>query len=101
MATFFFASWDYASEVAVGDPHQESTIAIGGTSAQGAVITTGTGQSRHRCRVRLFADTKCFVTWGADPTALNDGTDGRPMGVENPEYVDIEAGDRIAVIERA
>lgn len=93
----YITVWRDAAEVAMGDPLQETSIAIGGASVQSEAIT---GVNRQRNRVRLFADSNCFVTWGADPTALNDGTDGRPMGSENPEYFDIESNHRIAVIQR-
>jgi len=97
MATLYFCVWEDAGMVALGQPIQEGTIAIGGASAQGAVIS---GSPRRPRRVRIFCDVDAFVTWGEDPTAVNDGSDGRPMGSENPEYWDLEAGHRIAVIER-
>ena len=97
MATLFFRVWESAAEVALGDKIQEDVITIGSGSLQSAVIS-GTGRKRRR--VRLFADANCFVTWGENPTALNDGTEGMPMGSENPEYVDIESQHKIAVIER-
>ena len=97
MATLFFRVWESAAEVALGDPIQEDVITIGSGSLQSAAII---GSGRKRRRVRLFADANCFVTWNADPTAKNDGTDGMPMASENPEYHDIEAGHIIAVIER-
>ena len=97
MATLFFTVWRTAEEVALGDPLQESTIDIAATTTQGVVIT---GDNRQRNRVRVMADANCFVTWGEDPTATDDGLSGRPMGSENPEYFDIEAGHKIAVITR-
>lgn len=95
MATLFIAVWEHAGEVALGDPIQETTITITGTSAQSAAIT---GSGNKRKRVRLFTDTNCFVTWNADPTA--SATDGRPMGAENHEYFDIQSEHKIAVITR-
>lgn len=95
MSTLFITVWDVAAEVAQGDPIQEMTITISGTSAQSTAITA---DSRRRKRVRLFTDTDCFVTWGSDPTAASGSS--RPMGAENPEYFDIEAGHKIAVITR-
>ena len=97
MATLFFRVFEGAAEVATGDPIQEGTVTIAGTANESAAIT---GENRKRQRVRLFADTNCFVTWGANPTAQNDGSDGMPMGSENPEYVDIESAHLISVIER-
>ena len=97
MTTLFFAVFLGAAEVAAGDPVQESTVDIGVASAQSAAIT-GTDRKRHR--VRVFADINCFATWGENPTALNDGTSGRPLEAGSAEYFDIEAGHKIAVIER-
>ena len=98
MATLFFRVWESAAEVALGQPIQEDVVNIAASSTQSSVIS-GTGKKRRR--VRLFADSNCFVTWGENPTAQNDGSDGMPMGSENPEYVDIESGHKIAVISRA
>ncbi len=97
MSTLFIATWRSAVEVARGDPLQEMVVTIGAGSLQSAAIT---GQNKARNRVRLYADVDCFVTWNEDPTALTDGTDGRPLGRNNVEYFDIEAGHKIAVIER-
>lgn len=93
----YIAIWDDAAEVALGNPTQEMAVAIGGTSTQSAAVTGP--ENRHK-RMRLFADSNCFVTWGNNPTATTDGTGGRPMGAENPEYFDIITGQVIAVIER-
>jgi len=98
MATLQFTVWDTASSVANGPVKNEGTITIGGTSAAGAVIDA-TGGNKGR-RVRVFADTACWVTWGENPTAVNDGSEGRAMGAENPEYFDIPANLKIAVIQR-
>ena len=97
MATLFFTVFLGAVEVAAGDPVQEDKVTIGVASAQTVVITR-TG--RKRLRVRVFADTNCFATWGENPTAKDDGTDGRPLEAGSAEYFDIEAGHKIAVIER-
>lgn len=97
MATLFFAVWDNANQTLLGKPLQEDSVAIGGGSLQSAVIA---GSKKEIRRVRLFADTDCFVTWGDNLTALQDGTEGRPFGAENPEVVGIEAGQTISVIER-
>ena len=97
MATLFFAVFEGAAEVATGDPIQEGVVSIGGASAPSAVIV---GSGRKRRRVRLFADAICFVTWGENPVAKSDGTEGRPIGAEGGEYFDIEAGHKLAVIER-
>jgi hypothetical protein len=97
MATLQFTVWETAAEVALGDPIQEATVAISGTSAQTAEIASA---DRKRRRVRIICDTKAWVTWGEDPTAVADGSEGRMMGAENPEYFDIESGHKIAVIQR-
>ena len=98
MATLFIGVWGDASQTLIGQPIQEMTVAIGAGSLQSAALTQGNNKAQRR--VRIMADTDCFVTWGEDPTALGDGTQGRPMGAENPEVFGIETGWRIAVIER-
>lgn len=86
-----------ASEVAHGVPIQEEWIDYTSSSVQSNAIA---GSSRAQRRVRIFSDADCFVTWGANPTATTDGTSGRMMGAENPEYFSIEAGMKVAVIQR-
>ncbi len=98
MATLYFSVWEDAGVVALGDPIQESSLVIGASSVQSAESIVGS--DRKRKRVRLFADADCFVAWGDNPTALQDGTDGMPMSAGAPEYVDIEGGHKIATIER-
>ena len=98
MATLFIGVWGDASQTLIGQPVEELTITITGTSAQSAALSSGNNVAMRR--VRLFADTDCFVTWGADPTALGSGLGGRPLGAENPEVFGIESGQKIAVIER-
>ena len=98
MATLFIAVFGDASQTLIGKPVQEMTVTITGTSALSAALTQGNNKVQRR--VRLYADADCFVTWGEDPTALNDGTEGRPLGADNPESFAIDTGDKIAVIER-
>ncbi len=98
MADLYYTVWDTAAEVALGPIKNENKVAIGGTSTQSGLIDSA-GGNRSR-RVRLFADGNCFVTWGENPTATNDGAGGMPMGSENPEYVWIQADHKIAVIQR-
>ena len=98
MATLFISVFGDATQTLVGEPVQEMTVAVGVGSLQSSVLTAGNNKVWRR--VRLFTDTDCFVTWGSDPTALADGTAGRPMGAENPEVFTIESGSKIAVIAR-
>ena len=98
MASLQYTVWRTASEVALGDVLNEGVITIDVSSAQSGVMKD-TMENRN-CRVRLMADADCWVTWGEDPTALNDGTGGRMLGAENPEYFDIRADYKIAVIQR-
>ena len=97
MATFFFRVYETAAEVAHGDPKQEDVVTIGVSSQQSAPIH---GDKKRQRRVRIFADVDCFVHWGDNPTATNDGLSGMPLGAENPEYISINAGQKFAVIER-
>jgi len=95
MATLWMTVFGGVSQTAMGDVIQKDSATIGVTSVQLAAIT---GDGRRLRTVRVFADAKCYVKWGADPTA--DSTDV-PVGSENPEYFSVEAGQRIAVITRA
>lgn len=98
MATLQYTVFHNAGATAQGPVLNEGVIAIAGTST--ASSDTVDGVTNEARRVRLFADTACFVTWGANPTALNDGSDGRMMAAESWEYVEIQANHKIAVIER-
>lgn len=98
MADLFFCVFEAAGAVALGDPIQESKVSITGSSLQSAAIV---GENRKRRRVRIHPDADCFVTWGANPEAQTDGSNGRPMPSGGTEYFDIEAGHKIAVIEKA
>ena len=99
MADLFYTVWDTAAEVANGPVKNENKVTIAATSTQSGLIEAA-GGNRSR-RVRIYAGAKCFVTWGANPTAVNDGTAGRAMGADNPEYYEIQADHKIAVIERS
>ena len=100
MATLFIGVWGDATVTLHGKPIQEMAVTITGTSAQSAVITGPSGSRSVRRAFRVYTDTDCFVHWGSNPTALNDGTAGRPLGADNPEVWEIESGEKIAVIER-
>jgi len=97
MANLQYTVFEDAAAVALGSPLQENVIAIGATSAAGDAIV---GDTRRPRRVRVMCEAKAFVMWGDAPVAKSDGTDGRMMGSESPEYFDLEAGWQIAVIER-
>lgn len=99
MADVQYTVWRSAAEVANGPVLNENVVAIGAGSVQSDdVVWPGNGN--RGCRVRLAADADCWVTWGKNPTAENDGTGGRRMGAENPEYFDILANEKIATRER-
>jgi len=100
MATMQYTVWTAAAEVAVGPVLQEGAVAISDTAAPSEAIIGQPNGERVKRRVRIMCDAKAWVTWGAGVTALNDGTEGRMMGAEIPEYFDIEAGHTISVIER-
>jgi len=101
MTKLFVTVFEGANATALGDPIQEEVVVIGAGSLKSAVITAaGASATNVRRVVRLYAIADCFVTWGADPTAVVDGTDGRAIGADNPEYFDIQAGHFVAVITR-
>lgn len=95
MADVSITVWEAAGSVAEGDPLQYTAATIdGGNSA--AIV--GTGRKRRKCR--LYAESDCWVQWGASPSAT-DGTDSVPLGADNPEYFDIEAGHSVSAVTRA
>ena len=94
MAKVYITVWDNAFTVALGDPLQHDKATIGGTNS--AAIT---GSNRLRRRCRLFAEAACWVKWGAAPTATGED-DAIPLGANNPEYFDIEAGYVVTAITR-
>jgi len=97
MATLQITVFEVAGSTALGDPLQEEIVAVGAGSLTSNVIV---GSGKRRRTVRFYTDTDCWVTWGASPTAKTDGTAGRMLGADNPEYWNVEAGHKIAVIER-
>ena len=90
----YMTVWESASEVALGDPLQFTSAAIGGANS---VAIVGTGRKRRR--VRIYADAACWVKYGASPTATG-ATDAMPLGADNPEYIDMEAGHVLTAIAR-
>jgi hypothetical protein len=71
-------------------PGTTTTQAFTGTSAQ----TSGTfGRGTYR----LWADQDCYVAFGPNPTAA--AASSMPLTAKTPEYVDLQAGDKIAVIQ--
>lgn len=100
MAKIQYTVWGSAAEVANGPVLNENIFTITGTTAQSPTVIDPNGGNRSR-RVRVFADAAAWVTWGSDPTALSDGTGGRMIGAENPEYFDIPADEKIAAITRS
>lgn len=94
--TVFYSS----AESGKGPVLNEGLQTVAGTSSQtGVMDPAGGAQSRS---VRLATTEKVWVTWGDDPTALQDGSDGRMMGpdISTVEYFDIPADSKIAVIAR-
>ena len=94
MASVFLTVYEAAAEVALGDPIQFAEATIDGANS-----VPITGDARKRRRVRVLADANCFIAYGAAPPATN-GTDAMPLGLENPEYIDIEAGHVLTAVSR-
>lgn len=90
----YMTVWESASEVALGDPLQFTSAVIGG-AASAAIV----GEGRKRRRVRVYADAACWVKYGANPTATG-AADAMPLGADNPEYIDMEAGYVLTAIAR-
>ena len=99
MSNLYITAFKDAKEVALGLPALEEKVVYTSTSVQSSALPVQNPKITYR--VRLFSDADCFVTWGDNPTALIDGTEGRPLGANNPEYFAIDNGQKIAVINRA
>lgn len=97
MATLQITVFEMAASTALGDPLQEEVVTVGAGSLSSNVIV---GSGKKRRTIRFYTDTDCFVTWGESPTAKTDGEAGRMLGADNPEYWNVQAGHKIAVIER-
>lgn len=100
MATLQYTVFHNAGAVAQGPVLNEGVITIAGTSAASGVMDSAAQPTNQSRRVRIAVDTDCWVTWDADPAAVNDGSDGRMMFAGSWEYVEIQANHKIAVIER-
>jgi len=96
MATLQYTVFTSGTQTGEGDVLQENVVAIGAGSLSSSAIT---GTAPALMTVRIMCDTKAWVTWGTTPTAVAE-TGGRMVGAENPEYWQIPAGQKIAVIER-
>ena len=102
MATLYYCVFNNAGATAQGPVLSEGVVSIAGTSTSStSVMDPNAAVANEARRVRLFTDTNCFVTWGDSPTAVNDGSAGRPMTAESWEYVEIPANQKLAVISRS
>ena len=97
MATMQMTIFEGASQTATGAVLQEEIVTISGTAAPTSVIE---GDGRKQVIARIYCDVDAWVTWGTGVTALQDGTEGRMIGANNPEYFRLEAGWSVSVIER-
>lgn len=101
MATLQYTVFHNAGATAQGPVLNEDVLTISGTAAQSGAMHSTASPANQARRVRIATDTDCWVTWGEDPTAVNDGTDGRMMFANSWEYVEIQANHKISVIQRA
>lgn len=69
-------------------------VTISGTSAQSAVFAT-------RTSVRVISNTLCWIAVGTNPTAAADTAGNVLLPSGMPIDLDIDGGDRIAVIQDA
>lgn len=97
---FGFTVWEGASFVAAGPVVSQEGIDVGGTSqASTAVMHAGKGNAWRY--VRVVCTEACWVTWGTTPVATADGDEGRLLPANVPEYFQIKADEKIAVINLA
>lgn len=95
MADVFMTVWETAAEVAQGEPLQFTKATIAGANSAPIV-----GDSKRSRRVRIYAEAACWVKWGTAPVATGS-SDSMPVGADNPEYLDLKAGDVLTAIARA
>lgn len=100
MATLWLHVFSTAEQVAIGEPIQKISVAIGSAAVSSDPLDADpvNADARRRRRVRFFADAACHVVWGASPQEAT--TADVPIGAENPEYFDVEAKHIVSVIER-
>lgn len=67
---------------------ETAKVTIGGTSAASA--------AQHTQVVRVVASCNCHIKRGSDPTAT---TDDAPLSADAIEYLALDDGDKIAVIQ--
>ena len=96
MASIQYTVFPDSGNVAMGVIVSEEVVTVSGTHALSTVLPA----SQTRYSVRVFSDVDCFLTWGVTPVALADGSEGRMIGANNPEYFGVEPGQRFSVIER-
>lgn len=70
-------------------------ITTSGTSQQGSATAPSNG---YRPVCRIHADIDIYVAFGSDPTA--SATSGVWVKSGVPEYFEVEAGSKVAVIEK-
>jgi hypothetical protein len=98
MSNLYIAAFKDAKEVALGLPSLEEVVSYTTPAQSSSELPVVNPPIDYR--VRIFSDADCFVTWGENPTALQDGSEGRPIGANNPEYFSIKNGYKLSVIER-
>lgn len=75
-----------------------STVVVGATSTQSAALTNASLSSRAKSGTfRIVADTNCFIAIGVNPTAAV--ATGIALPARSVEYIDVPAGQKIAVIQ--
>ena len=94
MANVNVTVFDGAASTPVGDPEQYLTAVIGGANSS-AVL----GSNRKRWTARFYAESDCWLKWGANPTATG-ASDSVALGADNPEYFNVEAGHVVTAITR-
>lgn len=95
-----YAVFATSHETGKGPVLNENVVAVTAGALESDVMDVNAGNKSRS--VRITADTNCWVHWGENPTALSDGTAGRPMGpdISTDEYFDILANWKISVIQR-
>jgi len=93
MAKVYMTVFESAAEVALG------LIQFTNATIDGAASSAIDGTARKGRRVRLYAESACWVAWGTSPNPTGED-DAMPLGPDNPEYISMEAGQTLKAISR-
>ena len=85
---------DFGESAPIFTAAASQQLAVGAASVQSAAFAARTSA------VMLFADEDCFVTFGDDPTALDDGSH-MFLPANETRLVKVRGGEKLAAVRRS